>query len=135
MTGVSDPGQGHADVSASHKPLAGPPKAMLVPTREVPKQATMDQEFTVPEQLSNCVMVSDTRCCIGRRPSGTSLTCVVPESWVAMSSCHGIIWWEGADLGSTQAQKTHLSTSDRVCKPVSLPSVHIVASNINRTFY
>eukprot|EP00892_Ulva_mutabilis_P012111 jgi/Ulvmu1/9272/UM050_0021.1 len=92
MLEVSD--SGNEDVSAGHKPPAAPLRAMLAPMREVPKQAKLCQTFATPAELSNCIMVSDTQCCIGRRPSGTSFTCTVPETWTWISSCHAMIWWE-----------------------------------------
>lgn len=98
MAAVAVTGSRPEDVAPKTTQSLGPPKAMLVPMRELPKHATIDQEFTVPSELSNCILVAGAKCCIGRRPSGTSLTCIVPEKWIAMSSCHGIIRWEGATL-------------------------------------
>ena len=95
MTGISKLRRDQEDVPESHKPCSGPPRAMLVPMRKLPKQSQVDQEFAVPAELANCIMVSEAQCCVGRRPSGTAITCVVPEGWIAMSSCHGIIYWKG----------------------------------------
>lgn len=95
MAAVVATGSRPEDVAAGQQKPVGRAKAMLVPMRQLPKTANIDQEFSVPTELSNCIIVAEDLCCIGRRPAGTALTCIVPETWTAMSSCHGVIRWEG----------------------------------------
>lgn len=72
-------------------------RALLVPMREMPKQAIISQEYAIPSEHANCIVVAEAECCVGRRPAGAPLTCIVPEKWIAISSCHGFIRWKGVD--------------------------------------